>query len=241
MFEIFIDVNTKFMNEVVKLLLMSLGSVGFLFIISKFSGKKQIAQLEFIDYVMGISIGSIAAEMATDLSDSPFWFYLVAMTVFFLFDLTVTLLGRKGPFFKKFLKGKPLTIIYDGKIQYKFLKKSKLDVNEVLALCRERGYFNLNDIAYAIFENSGQISIMPKANQKPTVVEDFNIKAEKPSLSYYMVIDGNISYSSLSQLNKDEDWLYSKLNVSNKKELKQIILAQYLDKENKMIVHLKNT
>ncbi len=227
------------MNEVVKLLLMSLGSVVFLFIISKFSGKKQIAQLEFIDYVMGISIGSIAAEMATDLSDSPFWYYLVAMAVFFLFDLCVTLLGRKGPLMKKFFKGKPLTIIYDGKIQYDFLKKSKLDVNEVLALCREQGYFNLNDIAYAIFENSGQISILPKAEQKPTVVEDFNIKAEKPSLSYYMVIDGLVSHSSLTDLNKDEEWLFEKLGVENKKQLKNIILAQYLDKEDKMIIHYK--
>lgn len=227
------------MNEVIKLLLMSLGSVVFLFIISKFSGKKQIAQLEFIDYVMGISIGSIAAEMATDLSDSPFWYYLVAMTIFFLFDLCVTLLGRKGPLMKKFFKGKPLTIIYDGKLQYDFLKKSKLDVNEVLALCREQGYFNLNDISYAIFENSGQISILPKANQKPTVVSDFNIKAEKPSLSYYMVIDGLVSYSSLTELNKDKEWLYEKLKIENKKQLKNIILAQYLDKEEKMIIHYK--
>lgn len=211
----------------------------YLFVISKLLGKKQIAQLEFIDYVMGISIGSIAAEMATDLSDSPFWYYLVAMTVFFLFDLCVTLLGRKGPLMKKFFKGKPLTIIYDGKIQYDFLKKSRLDVNEVLALCREQGYFNLNDIAYAIFENSGQISILPKANQKPTVVEDFNIKAQKPSLSYYMVIDGVVSFSSLTDLNKDEEWLYEKLGINTKKQLKNIILAQYLDREDKMVVHYK--
>lgn len=228
------------MSEIVKLLLLSFGSVAYLFVISKISGKKQIAQLEFIDYVMGISIGSIAAEMATDLSDSPFWYYLVAMTVFFLFDLCVTLLGRKGPLMKKFFKGKPLTIIYDGKIQYKILKKSRLDVNEVLALCREQGYFNLNNIAYAIFENSGQISILPKANQKPTVVEDFNIKAQKPSLSNYMVIDGVVSFSSLTNLNKDEDWLYEKLEIENKKQLKNIILAQYLDKEDKMIIHYKN-
>ena len=125
------------MNEIVKLLLMSFGSVAYLFIISKLMGKKQIAQLEFIDYVMGISIGSISADMATDLSDSPFWYYLVAMAVFFLFDYFVSILGRKGSFFKRFFKGKPITIIYDGKLLYPMLKKSKLDVNEVLAMCRE--------------------------------------------------------------------------------------------------------
>lgn len=228
------------MNEIVKLLLMSFGSVAYLFIISKLMGKKQIAQLEFIDYVMGISIGSISAEMATDLSDSPFWYYLVAMAVFFLFDYFVSILGRKGSFFKKFFKGNPITIIYDGKLVYPMLKKSKLDVNEVLAMCREQGYFDINDIAYAIFENSGVLSVLPKANQKPTVVSDFDIKAKEPSLSHYMVIDGNLSYSSLTDLKKDKEWLFKRLKVSNKQELKNILLAEYIQKTDKMIIHYKN-
>ena len=227
------------MSEIVKLLLMSFGSVAYLFIISKLMGKKQIAQLEFIDYVMGISIGSIAAEMSTDLSDSPFWYYLVAMAVFFLFDYFVSILGRKGTFFKRFFKGKPLTIIYDGKLLYPMLKKSKLDVNEVLAMCREQGYFDINDIAYAIFENSGVLSVLPKANQKPTVVSDFDIQTDEPSLSHYMVIDGNLSYSSLTDLKKDKEWLFKRLKVSNKKELNNILLAEYIEKTDKMVVHYK--
>lgn len=227
------------MSEIVKLLLMSFGSVAYLFVISKLSGKKQIAQLEFIDYVMGISIGSIAAEMATDLSDSPFWYYLVAMAVFFLFDYSVSILGRKGAFFKRFFKGKPMTIIYNGKLDYQMLKKSKLDVNEVLAMCREQGYFDINDIAYAIFENSGVLSVLPKANQKPTVASDFGIKPDEPSLSHYMIIDGNLSYSSLTDLKKDKEWLFKRLKVSDKKELNNILLAEYVEKTDKMIIHYK--
>ena len=99
----------------------------YLFIISKLLGKKQIAQLEFIDYAMGISIGSIAAEMATDVGDTPFYYYLIGMTIFFLFDLSISFLGKKGPFLKRFLKGKPIVIVYEGNIVYKNLKKSKLD------------------------------------------------------------------------------------------------------------------
>ena len=82
-------------------------------------GKKQIAQLEFIDYVMGISIGSIAAEMATDVGQTPFYYYIVGMVVFFLFDIFVSFLGRKGPMLKHFFKGKPLMIIYEGEFNYK--------------------------------------------------------------------------------------------------------------------------
>ena len=68
------------MPEILKLLIFSLIAVVYLFIISKIMGKKQIAQLEFIDYVMGISIGSISAEMAVDVGETPFYYYLIDTT-----------------------------------------------------------------------------------------------------------------------------------------------------------------
>ena len=95
------------MNDIVKLIIFSFTSVVYLFIISKFLGKKQIAQLDFIDYVMSISIGSIASEMATDIDETPFYYYIIAMTVFFLFDLFVTFVGRKGSFLKRFSMAYP--------------------------------------------------------------------------------------------------------------------------------------
>ena len=118
----------------------------YMFLISKLLGKKQIAQLEFIDYTMGISIGSIAAEMATDVSEKPWYFYIIAMTVFFAIATIINFLGRKGARLKHFFKGRPLMIIYQGKIQFDVLKKSKLDINEVMSLCREQGYFDLSDV-----------------------------------------------------------------------------------------------
>lgn len=109
----------------------------YLFVISKILGKKQIAQLEFIDYTIGISLGSIAAEMATN-TETPFYFFLIAMTIFLVLALLVAVVGRKNTFLKRILKGKPLTLIYDGKINYKSLKKSKIDVNDLLSMLREK-------------------------------------------------------------------------------------------------------
>ena len=227
------------MHEILRLLIFSLTSVVYLFIISKLLGKKQIAQLEFIDYVLGISIGSIAAEMATDVSDTPFYYYLIAITVFFLFDMLVTFLGRKGTFFKHFFKGKPITVIYDGKIDYKQLKKSKLDINDLLGMCRFMGYFDIKDIAYAVFENSGQLSILPKGAEKPTVISDIKQDYEQASLPNYLVIDGNISYSGLNELNKNKEWLFEQLKIKDKNDLKQIILASYDDKTKQFEIHKK--
>lgn len=227
------------MSEILYLLIIAVASFVALFIIAKILGKRQVAQLEFVDYIIGISIGSIAAEMATDTGDKPFYYYLIAMALYVFLDYVINLLGNKAPALKHFFKGRPLMIIYEGKIIYKNLKKSKLSVNDLVSLARERGYFDLLEIEYAVFENSGKLSIMPKGEERPTVAKDLKSKIEQPSLPYYLVADGKISYSSLSELGKDKQWLFDSLKIKEKKELKKIILATYDEKKDTIVVNYK--
>lgn len=212
----------------------------YLFIISKLLGKKQIAQLEFIDYTVGISLGSIAAEMATN-TETPFYYFLIAMTIFFALAFIVVLVGRKNTFLKRVLKGKPATLIYDGKIVYKQLKKTKIDVNDLLSMLREKGYFDISDVAYAVFEPSGDLSVMPVGAQKPLVMEDLDAsKIEKAELSNVLIADGTVSESGLAEIDKDEQWLFDRLKISDKSDLDNIILAVYDEKNDKFNVHLKS-
>lgn len=212
----------------------------YLFIISKILGKKQIAQLEFIDYAIGISLGSIAAEMATN-SDKPFYFYLIAMSIFFALAFLVAILGRKCTLLKRWLKGKPSTLIYEGKIDYKQLKKNKIDVNDLLSMLREKNYFDISDVAYAVFEPSGELSVMPIGAQKPVVMEDLDeSKIKKAALTDVLIVDGVVSYSGLNEVGKDADWLYSRLKIKNKDDLDKIILAVYDDETDEFNVHYKN-
>ncbi len=211
----------------------------YLFIISKILGKKQIAQLEFIDYAVGISLGSIAADWSIE-TEQPFYYYLIAMTIFFLLALFVAIIGRKSTFLKRTLKGKPSTLIYDGKIDYRQLNKCKIDVNDLLSMLREKNYFDINDVAYAIFEPSGKLSVLPKGTQKPVVLEDVNKKLVEPaSLTNILIVDGKISKSGLNKINKDKEWLFAKLQLQNKKELNNILLAAYDEKTKTFNVHTK--
>lgn len=202
-----------------------------LFIIAKLLGKKQVGELDFIDYVVGISIGSIAAEMATNTADKPFYDYLIGMLIFFLLTICIDILGEKTNFLKRLFKGTPIVVIDKGKIIYNALKKSKLDVNDVSTLLREKGYFNFDDVEYAIFETNGSLSVLPKANKKVVTNEDLNLKPSKSSFPQNIIVDGNISKFSLNYLKKDKDWLLKKLNIKDKQELKKILLAVY-DEEN---------
>ncbi len=228
----------KIMPDYVTVLLNALYSFVALFFVTKLLGKKQIAQLSFTDYVVGISIGSISAEWSTDV-ETPWYYYFIAIAFYFLISYLITILERTTLPLKRFLRGKPIMVISNGKIDYKELKKSKLDINDLISLCREKGFFNLSDVAYAIFETNGNLSVLPVSNQKPTVAEDFDISLPKASLQKFVVNDGMIDENYLRELKKDKDWLFKNLKIKNKKDLKNILVAFYDIKTNKFDVHYK--
>ena len=178
--------------------------------------------------------------MATN-TETPFYYFLIAMTIFFALAFAVAIVGRKCTFLKRVLKGKPATLIYDGKIDYKQLKKSNIDVNDLLSMLREKGYFDISDVAYAIFEPSGELSVMPTGAQKPLVMRDFDKeKIEKAELANVLIADGAVSHSGLSEIDKDEAWLFNRLRIGDKSDLDNIILAVYDDKTDSFNVHFKN-
>jgi uncharacterized membrane protein YcaP (DUF421 family) len=226
------------MPDYVVVLLNTLFSFIALFFIAKFLGKKQISELSFIDYVIGITIGSIAAEWSTDVQN-PWYYYAIALAIYFIMSYIITHFERTTLTLKSFLRGKPLLIISNGKIDYKNLKKSKLDVNDLIGLCRDKGFFNMSNIAFAIFETSGSLSVLPVGEQKPTVINDFDIKGEKLSLQKFVINDGKIDDNYLKILNKDATWLYKKLNIKSKKDLKNILVAFYDEKTDQFNVHYK--
>ena len=218
------------MTGVLKILVFSASAATYLFVMAKLLGKKQLAQLDVIDYMLGIAVSSIAAELAIDSGNAPFYHYLTAMTFFFVVNLAIIYFERKGRRIKKFLKGVPLMVIYEGKVCYKALKKSKMDINDLMAKARESGYFDLSKVEYAVFENSGALSVMPKSQPH-----------EKPAaLPFNLVDDGYVIKSSLRTLGKDEGWLYEKLGIQTKKELKNIILAIYVKDEDRVVVSTKS-
>ena len=227
-------------RDIYWVMINSLVSFVFLFIVSKLLGKKQIAQLEFIDYAVGISLGSIAAEWAT-ATDEPFYHYVIAMLFYFLLALLVTVIGRKTSFLKRIFKGKPVVLIYEGEIVFKNLQKSKIDVNDLLSMLREKGFFDVSDVAYAVFETSGKLSVLPKGNQRPVVIEDIDENAVKQvSLTNVLIADGMISKSGLNEIGKEKNWLFEQLGLQGERDLKNIILATYDDENKKMNVHYKN-
>lgn len=213
---------------------MSLISLILLFLICKLIGKKQVSELSLFDYVIGISIGNFAAEMIMDI-EGNFLNGVVAIIVFGLSSFFVSLIALKSIILRRILIGTPTIIVQNGKIIKENLVKTKIDVNDLLEEVRTNGYFDLNEIEYVIMEANGKLSILPKSENKQVTLKDMEIKTNKASLCANVIIDGKIMNNNLSNMKKDEEWLYKELKVKGI-NLNEILLAT-LDNNEKLVIY----
>ena len=209
--------------EFIKVILTSTLSVVSLFVIAKIMGHKQMAQLDFFDYITGITIGSIAAELATEL-EAP-WKPLIAMIIYGLVSLGLTILAHKFPKTRKYVNGTPTIVMDNGKLYRENMKKAKLELSEFMVLCRQEGYFNLNDIQTAVFEYNGRITILPKSEKRPLTPEDMNITPEKAEICTEVIMDGRILHENLKRLGLDLTWLNKQLKKQKYDNAKEIYLG----------------
>ena len=209
--------------EFIKLISTALLSVVSLFIITKIIGRKQIAELDFFDYVNGITIGSIAAELATNI-ESP-WKPFVALVLYGGSSCFLNFLARRFPKSRKFVNGTPTILMDNGKIYRENLKKSKLDLSEFMMMCREAGYFDLKEIQSAIFESNGRISILPRSVYRPINPSDVGIEAEKAKFGVELIMDGRVLSENIYRLGKDGRWLEKLLKSKGYKSADEIFLA----------------
>lgn len=218
-----------------RVILTALLSVVTLFIIAKIMGHKQVAQLDFFDYVSGITIGSIGAELATEL-EAP-WKPLIALAIYGLVSLLLNLIAHKIPATRKYINGTPTILMNEGKLFRKNLKQARLDLSEFMLLCREQGYFDLDEIQTAIFEHNGKLSILPKASNRPATPEDLKIPIKATHIGVEVIMDGRVMGENLSRMGKDVNWLTKELKLQGYKNTKEIFLGIYRPEEDKLTLY----
>lgn len=209
-----------------------------LFLITKSLGKKQINQLNMFDYVIGISIGNVVAEMSVN-KEVVFWDGVITMAVYALVAIIINYLTTKSIIIRRLTSGTPIVIIEEGKLIEKGLKKSKLDINDFLEEARINGYFDISEIEYAIMEANGIVSFLPKGKYSPLTPSDSKIKVNDKSLNANVVIDGNIMEQNLKYINKDKKWLKSRLKNLGYDDIEKLLLVT-CDKKEKIEVYEKN-
>lgn len=217
---------TSMQKEIINLLdvmLRCIVSLITLFLVTKMIGKKQVSQFSLFDYVIGISIGNFAAEMAINL-ESSYLHGTIAVIVFGLVAYLVSYITMRNLKIRKIIIGEPTFLIKKGKIIYKNLKKEKFDIKDLLEEARINGHFDISEIDYALMETNGKISFLEKN------------KSEKKGLCLNLIIDGKIIEETLEEINKDKKWLKDRINEN---KIDDILLAT-INERKEIKIYKKN-
>ena len=223
--------------DILKIIVLSLSSFIVLFILTKLMGNREMAQLSMFDYIISITIGSIAAEMSTALDDN-FIEPLVAMIIYAIGAILVSYIALYSIKARRFISGTTLILYDNGKLFSKNLKKAKMDMNEFLMQCRTNGYFNLSDIQTAMLEANGKISFIPNSLKRPATPEDLSLNPKQDFLVTNIIIDGKVLEENLKNTGNNLKWLHDNLEKQNAGRIENIILST-CDKDNNLSVYKK--
>lgn len=209
--------------ELLQVTLTSVLSVVALFLLTKLMGNKQLSQLSMFDYIIGISIGSIAAEFATELENPEH--SLLAMVIYALSAYLVSLVTGKSTRLRKLIIGKPLILFDKGKLYRDNFRKSKIDISDFLTHCRSKGYFDLSQIQTAVFEYNGSISILPVEKYRPIVPSDMNLNPSQQKIMVNVILDGNVNEENLNLTGNTMAWLATQLHFQGFESPEEIFLG----------------
>lgn len=209
--------------DILTVMITAFCSLVVLFLLAKLMGNKQIDQLSLFDYTIGITIGSIAAEMATELENPQY--PLAALVVYGVTATAVSLITNKSPGFRRFVTGKPLPLLMGGQLDRKNFKKARLDLDDFLAKARAAGYFTLSDIDMALLEPNGHISFLPKSVARPLAPQDVAVFPPQEGMQENLVMDGVIQYAALKKAGLSEHALREQLRALGFPVCKSVFLA----------------
>lgn len=225
--------------NVLYIVALSIGSIIELFILCKLMGYRQLSQLSMFDYINGITIGNIAAEMATSIEDD-FYPPMIAMVIYAAATILLSWISSKSIHARRLLSGKSVILMDNGKLFEENLKKSKIDLNEFLTQCRINGYFDLSQLQTVLLEQNGHMSFLPKNDFKPLTPKDMNLSLQQEHLVTNIIIDGKVLPKNLKSSGKDERWLERELHNHGVHDIQDVFLAT-LDLNQKFTIFTHTT
>ena len=212
-------------------------------IVMRLMGKRQIGELQPYEFVITIMISDLAALPMQD-TKFPLLLGIIPIITLLLMKTLLSQLQLKSQFARKIIDGETTILIFKGKINFLGIKKQQINIDELMEEIRLSGYFDLNEIQYAILENNGQLSILPTSQsssgggtQKSDSDASVSTPAKKdssssssnqePMLPKILVMDGKVNKNALTTLGKDEEWVKKVLRNHNIHSIKDVLLALY--------------
>ncbi|PAB57831.1 YetF domain-containing protein [Anaeromicrobium sediminis] len=202
--------------------------------ITRLLGRQQVSQLAFHDYINGITFGSIAATLATDLENRTMQHFL-GLILFGILTWLISSISLKNRSFRKVVEGEPVLIIQNGKILEKNLKRVRYNIDELNILLRQNDCLSPEDIEYGLLEANGKLSVFKKSDKNTVTLGDLNIISKVESIPTEIIIGGQIIYENLRKRKLSGKDLISKLKGNGVKRIEEVMYAT-IDEDGNMYV-----
>lgn len=225
------------MSIILVVIIRSTVSFFALLVLVRLMGKQQVAELTFFDYVVGITIGSIASTLSVQVNQNTLA-TLTGMAIWTILPILLAYLSLHNVWIGKVVQGEATVVIENGKILEENLKKIRLTIDDLISELRAQSVFNVADVEFALFEANGKLSILKKSQKQPVTPGDLHLSTQYEGLPTNLISDGILLEDALRSLNLSKAWLQYQLNKQNIQDITQVSLAQ-LDTKGNLYVDLK--
>ncbi len=212
-----------------------------LLVLVRWIGSTQLTQLTFFNWVAGASMGNIAANMISTTNSSAWLLNAYTLILFTLCSVAAAWIALKSRPFRLATNGQPVVLIHRGSILRSNMKAAKVNVDILLMMLREKGYFEYSAIEYAILEPTGNLSILPsqaiQSATKKDLVEgpDLSDKGQGPYTP--IIIDGEVDMKRLRYRGLTMDWVTKKVAELGVTSISDVILLG-VSREGELIVDI---
>ena len=197
-----------------KIILRTLIIYIFLLIVMRLMGKRQLGELELSELVTTFLFSEIATTPITN-PDSSIWHAVLPIIIIASLEILLSFSVLKIPILKKILTGRPSVIIQHGKIDKDEMKKARLTIDELISQIRQGGIFNISEVDYAILEENGKLTVVPKCKNRPPDTETLGLCVPECGVMHIIISDGKINNKNLDTVKKNTDWLEKTLSSYN--------------------------
>ena len=193
-------------------------------------GKRQIGELEVSELVTTLLLSELASQPISD-SNIPLVNAVVPILVLMTAEVILSYILTKSKTAKKLLNGTPSILVNKGILDQKELNKSRISVEELMGELRLKDISDLSAVNYAILEQNGQISVIPKTGEKNASIADLKLQVPEKGIAHALVVDGEISDYNLKILGKNREYISKLMKKNNISDIKDIFLLTIDDME----------
>ena len=173
-------------------------------------GKRQIGELEPSELVLTMMISDLATVPMQDFG-IPLLAGVIPILTLLSLSMLLSQLSLLSLRFRELMCGTPSILIRNGKLQQDAMRKNRYTLDELLEQLRGQGYVSVDEVRWAVLENSGQLSILPWARQRPPTAEELGLTPEEDELPFILINDGRIVRRNLARSGRNEAWLQKEL------------------------------